>query len=190
MKQGMSRGRISCGMSGRTRGWILGDGRRGRVAEEKPAKMKLLKRAAIAMSAVGFMLAAASAAWAVEPRPWLCRDKPVFSSDQPMTYDASLRGRGHWVMIFMRFDPSGGHDGFTVFDTRDVSGQITGPLERGQWYAVGMYREGDHWICAAQAKESRQFVAGIVRDYCYGEAAGTCDVKLTVRESKQGAPHN
>jgi hypothetical protein len=152
--------------------------------------MKLLKRAAIAMSAVGIMLAAGSTARAVEPRPWLCRDKPVFSSDQPMTYDASPRGSGRWVMIFMRFDPSGGHDGFTVFDTRDVSGQITGPLESGQWYAVGMYREDGHWICAAQAQESHQFVAGIVRDYCYGEAEGGCDVKLTVRESKPGAAPN
>ncbi len=136
------------------------------------------------------MLAASPAARAVEPRPWLCRDKPVFSSDQPMTYDLSLRGSGRWVMIFMRFDPAGGHDGFTVFDTRDVTGQISGPLERGQWYAVGMYREGDHWICAAQAEENRQFVPGIVRDYCYGETEGECDVKLTVHENKSGGVPN
>jgi hypothetical protein len=154
------------------------------MAAEEAAKMRLLKRVAIAMSAVGFMLAAALPARAIEPRPWLCRDKPVFSSNQPMTYDASMRGGGRWVMIFMRFDPSGGHDGFTVFDTRDVSGQITGPLESGQWYAVGMYNEGGHWICAARAEESPQFVPGVVRDYCYGESEGSCDVKLTVRESK------
>lgn len=144
----------------------------------------LFGRAVMAMIAVGVLLAAAVPARAVEPRPWLCRDKPVFSSDQAMTYDASMRGSGRWVMIFMRFDPSGGHDGFTVFDTRDVTGQITGPLEAGQWYAVGMYSEGGHWICAAQAGENRQFVPGIVRDYCYGETAGSCDVKLTVRERK------
>jgi hypothetical protein len=146
--------------------------------------MGLLKRAAIGIGAAGIMLAAVSSARAVEPHPWLCRDKPVFSSNQPMTYDASLRGDGRWVMIFMRFDPSGGHDGFTVFDTRDVRGQITGPLESGQWYAVGMYNGGGHWICAAQAEESHQFVPGIVRDYCYGESTGSCDVKLTVRERK------
>jgi hypothetical protein len=152
--------------------------------------MRLLKRATIAIIVAGIMLAAASPAPAVEPRPWLCRDKPVFSSDQSMTYDASIRGSGHWVMVFMRFDPSGGHDGFTVFDTRDVSGQITGPLEPGQWYAVGMYREGSHWICSARAGETHQFVAGIVRDLCYGETEGGCDVKLTVRESGQGAAQN
>jgi hypothetical protein len=152
--------------------------------------LKLLKRAPIVVFALAIALTAASPARAVEPRPWLCRDKPVFSSSKPMTYDASTRGGGHWMMIFMRFDPSGGHDGFTVFDTRQVNGQITGPLERGQWFAVGMYREEGHWICAAQAEERHQFVPGVVREYCYGEAAGNCDVKLTVRESGQGAAAN
>ncbi len=149
--------------------------------------MRTMKRAAIAVGTAMLMLVAAAPARAVEPRPWLCRDKPVFSSDQPMTYDASLRGGGRWVMIFMRFDPSGGHDGFTVFDTRDVTGRVTGSLERGQWYGVGMYREGSHWICSAQAEESDQVVAGVVRDYCYGRTAGSCEVKLTVRENKSGA---
>jgi hypothetical protein len=152
--------------------------------------LRLLKRVPLAMVATVVMLVAASPARAVEPRPWLCRDKPVFSSDKAMTYDASMRGSGHWVMIFMRFDASGGHDGFTVFDTREVNGQISGPLEPGQWYAVGMYREDGHWICAAQAEEKHQFVAGIVRDYCYGEVDGSCDVKLTVRESGSGAAPN
>ncbi len=77
-----------------------------------------------------------------------------------MTYDASTRGGGHWVMTFMRFDPSGGHDGFTVFDSREVSGQVSGTLERGQWYAVGMYREEGRWVCAGPAQENHQFVAG------------------------------
>jgi hypothetical protein len=152
--------------------------------------LRLLKRVLLAMVATVIMLVAVSPAGAVEPRPWLCRDKPVFSSSKAMTYDASRRGSGRWVMIFMRFDPSGGHDGFTIFDTRDVTGEISGPLEPGQWYAVGMYREDGHWICAAQAAEKRQFVAGIVRDYCYGQADGGCDVKLTVRESGQGAGPN
>jgi len=150
--------------------------------------MRRMKRAAIAITAAVIMLAAAApAARAVEPRPWLCRDKPVFSSNQPMTYDANLRGGGRWVMIFMRFDPSGGHDRFPVFDPRDVSGRVTGSLESGQWYGVGMYREGSHWICSAQADENDQTVAGVVRDYCYGRTAGSCDVELTVREKKSGA---
>jgi hypothetical protein len=146
-----------------------------------------MKGVGIAMGAAMLMLVVAEPARAVEPRPWLCRDKPVFSSNQPMSYDASLRGGGHWVMIFMRFDPSGGHDGFTVYDTRDVTGRVTGTLERGQWYGVGMYREGSHWICSAQADENDQVVPGVVRDYCYGRTAGSCDVELIVRENKSGA---
>jgi hypothetical protein len=135
----------------------------------------------------GLIAAAPIPALAAEPRPWLCRDKPVFSSHGPMTYDASMRGGGHWVITFMRFDPSGGHDGFTVFDSREVSGKVSGTLERGQWYAVGMYREEGRWICAPPAQENHQFVAGIVRDLCYGTADGGCDVKMIVRDGGQGA---
>jgi hypothetical protein len=144
--------------------------------------------AAFPMAILAAGLIAAAPARASEPRPWLCRDKPVFSSNQPMTYDATMQGSGHWTMIFMRFDPSGGHDGFTIFDSRDVIGQVTGSLERGQWYAVGMYREGGSWVCAGQAQENRQFVHGVVRDLCYGTEGGSCDVKLIVRENEHGAP--
>jgi hypothetical protein len=163
-----------------------------RVAETGGSKMQALMSAitrliSTAILAAGMLATAAAVAFAAEPRPWLCRDKPVFSSSGPMTYDASMRGGGHWVMTFMRFDPSGGHDGFTVFDSREVSGQVSGTLERGQWYAVGMYREEGRWVCAGPAQENHQFVAGIVRDLCYGRADGGCDVKMIVRESRQGA---
>jgi len=142
------------------------------------------------MLAAGMLATATAIASAGEPRPWLCRDKPVFSSSGPMSYDASMRGSGHWVITFMRFDPSGGHDGFTVFESREVSGQVTGTLERGQWYAVGMYREEGRWVCAGPAQENQQFVAGIVRDLCYGTADGGCDVKMIVRERSSGAAQN
>jgi len=166
-----------------------------RLAEEGGSKLQASRSAitrliSTAILAAGMLATAAAVAFAAEPRPWLCRDKPVFSSSGPMTYDASMRGGGHWVMTFMRFDPSGGHDGFTVFDSREVSGQVTGTLERGQWYAVGMYREEGRWVCAGPAQENHQFVAGIVRDLCYGTADGGCDVKMIVRESGQGAAQN
>ena len=149
--------------------------------------MRTMKRAAIGVGAALIMLVVAGPARAVEPRPWLCRDKPVFSSGGPMTYEVNRRGGGRWVMIFMSFDPSGGHDGFTVFDTVDVNGRVTGSLERGQWYGVGMYSEGGHWICSAQAGENDQVVPGVVRDYCYGRTAGGCEVELIVHERKSGA---
>ena len=130
----------------------------------------------------GSLIGAASIASAAEARPWLCRDKPVFSSDKPMTYAATNRGGGAWMLTFMRFDPAGGHDGFTIYSTQMVNGEVSGALEPGQWYAVGLYREGGHWICSGPAGENHQFVPGIVRDLCYSEGGG-CDVKLTVRES-------
>jgi hypothetical protein len=139
----------------------------------------------LAASLGGFYLMA-PLAHATEPRPWLCRDKPAVSDNKPMTYSAENRGGGQWVMTFMRFDPASGHDGFDVVSTQDVSGHVEGTLDPGQWYAVGLYREGSHWICAGPATENRQYVAGVVRDLCYGEDAGSCDVKLTVREAAPG----
>src|SRR5437870_4490723 len=80
-------------------------------------------------------------AFAAEARPWLCRAKPVFSSNKPMTYQAVNRSAGRWLMTFMRFDPSGlGHDGFTVSSTQDVANNSEGTLDAGQWYAVALYR--------------------------------------------------
>jgi hypothetical protein len=99
-----------------------------------------------------------------------------------MTYVAENRSGGEWVMTFMRFDPASGHDGFTVVSSQDVTGHVKGTLDAGQWYAVGLYRDGSHWICAAPATENRQYVRGIVRDLCYGEDSGSCQVKLTVSE--------
>jgi hypothetical protein len=154
------------------------------------ARSTMTRLMSTVMLAVGMLATATAIVSAGEPRPWLCRDKPVFSSSGPMTYDASMRGSGHWVITFMRFDPSGGHDGFTVFESREMSGQVTGTLERGQWYAVGMYREEGRWVCAGPAQENQQFVAGIVRDLCYGTADGGCDVKMIVRERSSGAAQN
>jgi len=100
-----------------------------------------------------------------------------------MTYEAENQGGGQWVITFMRFDPAAGHDGFTVVSTQEVAGHAEGSLDSGQWFAVGLYREGSHWICAAHATEGHQYVPGIVRDLCYGEDEGSCQVKLTVREA-------
>jgi hypothetical protein len=131
---------------------------------------------------------AGSAASAAEARPWLCRTKPVFSSDQPMTYKATNRGGGRWLMTFMRFDPSGlGHDGFTVSSAQDVAGQAEGTLEPGQWYAVALYRSSGHWICPGNAGESNEPASGVVSTLCYGRDEGDCSVKLTVRPQSTGS---
>jgi hypothetical protein len=127
---------------------------------------------------------------AAQPRPWLCRDKPVFSSDQPMTYQAVKRGTGRWLMTFMRYDPSGlGHDGFTVFSAQEVGTAAEGNLAPGQWYAVALYRAGGHWICPANARESELRSPGVVSSVCFGQEPDQCILRLTVRSrSRRGQP--
>ena len=128
---------------------------------------------------------AGSRVFGAEARPWLCRAKPVFSSDKPMTYQASSRGGG-WLLTFMRFDPSGGHDGFTVASVRDVGVNTQGTLDPGQWYAVALYRSGGHWICPGNAGESDEPATGVISDLCYGRDEGECTVKLVVRPAGSG----
>jgi hypothetical protein len=131
-----------------------------------------------------------SQALGAEARPWLCRAKPVFSSDKPMTYEATNRGGGRWLMTFMRFNPSGlGHDGFTVSSTQTVAAHAEGTLDAGQWYAVALYRSGGHWICPGNAGESDEPSSGVVSKLCYGEDPGECAVKLTVRPLSTGGDH-
>ena len=141
-------------------------------------KRKLVSTIAAGALAIGM----ASSANAVEARPWLCRDKPVFSSGKPMTYTVVNRGGGRWLMTFMRFDPAGGgHDGFTIVSSREVNGRTEGNLESGQWYAVALYRSGSHWICPGNARESDEPSPGVISNLCYGEEPGSCPVKLLVR---------
>jgi hypothetical protein len=142
--------------------------------------------AIITTTIIGF----GSPTFAAEARPWLCRAKPVFSSDKPMRYEAVNRGAGRWLIAFMRFDPSGvGHDGFTVSSTQDVTGRAEGSLDVGQWYAVALYRSGGHWICPGNAGEGEESSPGVVRSLCYGRDPGECTVKLTVRSQSSGSAH-
>lgn len=118
---------------------------------------------------------------AAEPRPWLCRQIPVFSGGKAMTWRATKPGAGHWLMTFMHYDPAGGHDGFTVVATSEVNGgAAAGTLAAGQYYAVALYRSGGHWICPANASENHVAAAGAISKLCYGEDDDSCDVKLVV----------
>ena len=149
--------------------------------------MAKFRRVAAAVAAVMFVLS--GLAFAEPPRPWLCRDKPVFSSRRPMTYLTSKHGGGRWIMTFMRFDPAGGgHDGFTVVSSHSVRGDVSGSLEPGQWYAVALYRSRGHWICPANAREDDEPARGVVSSLCFGEDPGSCPVKLTVRPADSVAP--
>ena len=132
-------------------------------------------------------MAPGSIADAAEARPWLCRDKPVFSSSQPVHYEASGRGERHWRLFFMQFVAGGPHDGFTMTASNDIppgASHAEGELGAGQFFAVALYlAQGGHWVCprsAGEAEESR--APGVISDLCYSdESADSCRVRLTIR---------
>ncbi len=76
----------------------------------------------------------AGAALAEEARPWLCRDKPVFSYDRPMEYQATALPGRQWRIFFMHYSPDAAHDGFEIVNSREISSRgdpATGNLPAG-----------------------------------------------------------
>ena len=122
-------------------------------------------------------IATASAAHAAEPRPWLCRDKPVFSSAQPMTYQLSTNSRSQWRLFLMQFTPGGGHDGFDIAKT--MSGSSSGRLTAGRYFAVALHNVGGSWVCPAEVNEQHPS-AGAISNLCFAAQEGGCNVKLIV----------
>ena len=59
----------------------------------------------------GLATVAAMPARAAEARPWLCRSKPVFSSDSAMSYRVVNHGGSRWELLLMQFEPGSAHDG-------------------------------------------------------------------------------
>ena len=86
-------------------------------------------------------------------------------------------------MTFMHYDPTGGHDGFTVVSTSAVHSGSRGALESGQYYAVALHSAGGHWICPANASEDDSPPPGTISSVCYGEDEDSCDVRLMVKPS-------
>jgi len=134
------------------------------------------------------VIIAISLAWAVgiasagEARPWLCRDKPVFSYNSGMRYTlTSNRGRA-WKVFFMAFDPAGGHDGFEIVRSADLASGSTasGSLEGGRYFAVAMYHQGGSWICPGYARDQEHPPSGQLNNICYGEDGPPCLVTLAV----------
>ncbi len=127
---------------------------------------------------------------AAEPRPWLCRDKPVFSSAKPMRYEASSSGVGRWLITFMKFDPGSAHDGFSIVASQPINASVSsaqGSLESGQYFVVALYRSGGgHWICPGYARERDEVKSGVVSTLCYGRNSAACDVRLTVLPADGG----
>jgi hypothetical protein len=134
-----------------------------------------LRHQALAASVIA--IAMASAAHAAEPRPWLCRDKPVFSSQRPMSYQLSTNSRSQWQLFLMQFTPGGGHDGFDIAKT--VSGTSGGQLPAGRYFAVALHNVRGNWVCPAEVSE-QQRAAGVISNLCFAAPDGGCNVKFIV----------
>jgi hypothetical protein len=126
----------------------------------------------------------ASPAVAQEARPWLCRDKPVFSYDRSMEYQASARPGRQWRLFFMQYSPDAAHDGFDIVNSREIASRgdsIAGSLAAGRYFAVALYREGGHWICPNYTHDDHNPRLGEVSNLCYGDNGPPCLVKLLVK---------
>ena len=128
------------------------------------------------------ILALASVASAAEPRPWLCRDKPVFSSQQPMNYRLAVTSRSRWQLFLMQFSPGGGHDGFEI--AQMLSRTSSGQLPAGRYFAVALRSSGGNWICPPMVTDEPAH-SGTISDLCFGTDEGSCSVQFVVTS---GAP--
>jgi hypothetical protein len=129
-----------------------------------------------------FAVVSVSTGSAAEARPWLCRNKPVFSSDSAMKYNISSSGGSRWDLLLMQFAPGSAHDGFEIVASHELARDKTavGTLAPGRYFAVAMYRGGGgRWICSEYA-DDRGRPAGAVSRICYGEDSTGCAVALTV----------
>ena len=134
-----------------------------------------MRRGALLVFAIALAFATASTARAGEPRPWLCRDKPVFSSQQAMSYRLSTNSQ--WQLFLMQFTPGAGHDGFDI--TKTIRGSSSGRLSAGRYFAVALHSVGGNWVCPAEANEQPR-VAGTISNLCFAGQEGGCSVKFVV----------
>ena len=95
----------------------------------------------IAILSASMSILLSRAASAEEPRPWLCRDKPVFSYDHPMQYEATARSGRQWRIFFMLYSPDSAHDGFDIVKSQEIGSRgdpQTGSLNAGRYFAVAL----------------------------------------------------
>ena len=145
--------------------------------------MKISNALFIVSCGIGLALAGAALAHAAEARPWLCRSKPVFSSDSAMSYQIVNHGSSRWELLLMQFEMASAHDGYEVVNSQELpasAGRASGTLAPGRYFAVAMYKSaGGRWICPGYA-EDKDRPAGAVSRICYDEESPGCAVALTV----------
>jgi len=146
--------------------------------------MNILRVARRLSLAGSIAMIVASPAFAQEGRPWLCRDKPVFSYDRPMEYVATALPGRQWRIFFMQYSPDAAHDGFDIVNSRAIGTGASGNLGAGRYFAVALYRQGSHWICPDYTHDNRDPKLGEVSNLCYGEDGPPCLVKLLVKPER------
>lgn len=127
--------------------------------------------------------AAAGSALAAPPRPWLCRDKPVVSSDKALAYQVAARRPASWHVGFMRLEPGGIHDGFVTVRAAELGRtrpRAQGRLEPGRYFvAVLQQKAGGRWICARSTGKQARRDRGELLRACFSSAA-PCALELTI----------
>ncbi len=147
--------------------------------------------APIAALAFAILTSIATSALAAEARPWLCRDKPVFSATGPIAYRADNRGGSVWQLFFMHFEMGGENDGYTTVDSCVLrpGASTSGTLSAGQYFAVAMYRVGGgRWICSGPTDDSEGTQPGEISRICYSSDSSDCALKLTPRHADSPSP--
>ena len=140
-----------------------------------------MKRFAIStLVSMAALAIVAPASLAAEARPWLCRDKPVFSSQQPMSYQ--LSGNSRWHLFLMKFSPEGGHDGFDI--VKEEASPSSGHLSAGRYFAVALHNASGHWICPGYAGEQHAGQPGLISNLCFADQDEGCTVRFTVKSDR------
>jgi hypothetical protein len=131
------------------------------------------------------VILAAPAAYPDEARPWLCRDKPVFSSERPMVYEATASKGRKWRLFFMQLTPEGPHDGFGIVQSRSLArqgGTASGHLPAGRYFVVALYYGASgYWLCPATTRELADSQLGVVSRVRFGGSESGSQVTLTVK---------
>jgi|SRR5208337_257854 len=157
--------------------------------------MKILRIIRYILAAATIAMLISRPAFAAEARPWLCRDKPVFSSDRAMEYQVTARPGRQWRIFFMQYSPDAAHDGFDIVSSHEIGPRgdslhgnvsriepVSGNLAAGRYFAVALYRgSGGHWICPDYTHDDRDSKLGELSNLCYGEDGPPCLVKLQVK---------
>jgi hypothetical protein len=147
--------------------------------------LKVVRVVKLVAMAGAILIAGADAALAAEARPWLCRDKPVFSYDRSMEYQVTAQPGRQWRIFFMQFSPDAAHDGFEITNSRELPSRgdpLTGRLDPGRYFTVALYRSGSgSWTCPGYAHDDHNSKLGELSKLCYGEDGPPCLVNLTVK---------